>query len=71
MEPALFDQAGVNTESKIKFFLPLNPTLQFSVTIEATILACEVDIASFWTNAYSLGYDIGTRDFAYKLPKAV
>ena len=69
LEPALFDTVGVNTDSSITFFMPDNPTLQFTVKIEATILACEVEVASWDTDAYLIPYNIGTKNWAYKLPE--
>ena len=47
LEPGIFDDVGVYTDSKIRFGIAEYPLLTLTVTIEATVLECSVVKSSF------------------------
>ena len=71
LQPALFNEAGVFTDSKIVFYLDLAPELNFAVTIQATIELCSVSIASFEYPNIKIGYFIGDDGSEQDLPDVV
>ena len=47
LEPGVFDDVGVNTQSLIRFRMVDYPLLMFTVIVEATIRECRVTQSSF------------------------
>ena len=71
LQPTLFHEAGVFSESQIVFTMYKTPQLSLSVTIEVVIESCSVHSVRFDSNAVQIGYFIGDDSSYQQLPDVV